>query len=170
MTHSTVEEETDHSLGFPVVIRNSPHRETEDGRTVFDVPFGEYQHAALIELVRKPGPWTGSQVEFVRKWLRESMEAFGARADVSNPAVCKWEQKGDSATGMTKGTEYLLRVQVAHELRENDVIDAGTFQRLVMEAMKFDRDHEPEPIELDGRDLVGDDWGDDPAERNAAAG
>lgn len=170
MPYHTVKKDIDHSLGFPVVIWNSPRRETENGRTFFDVPPGEYQRAALVELVRTPRPWTGSNIEFVRKWLRESMEKFGARADVSNPAVCKWEQKGDSPTGMAKGTEYLLRVQVAQKLRDDGVIDDDTFQRLVTDAMKFDRNRDPEPIELDGMELVGDDWGDETTGRNAAAG
>jgi DNA-binding transcriptional regulator YiaG len=155
MTHKTIEEETDYSLGFPVVIRNSPRRETDEGRTVFDVSLSRYQHAALVELVRLSRPWTGSNVAFVRNWMRESMDRFGARADVSNPAVCKWEQKGDSPTGMVKGTEYLLRVHVAHELRKSDVIDAATFRRLVVEAMDFEEDGEWKAFKLDGRDLVG---------------
>ena len=170
MTYSTVDKDIDHSLGFPIIIWNAPRRETDVGEAIFDVSPRRYQHAALVELVHTLRPWTGANVEFVRKWLRDSMEAFGERVDVSKPAVHKWEQKGDSPTEMAKGTEYLLRVQVAHELHEANVIDAGTFQRLVTDAMHFDRQQEPEPIELDGMDLVDDDWGNDTTKRNTATG
>lgn len=168
MRYSTIDKDIDHSLGFPVVIWNSPRRETDVGETVFDVSPKRYQHAALVELVRTSRPWTGGNVEFVRKWLRDSMEAFGQRVDVSKPAVHKWEGKGESTTGMAKGTEYLLRVQVADELHERGVIDDDEFRELVIAAMKFDRQRDPEPIELDGMDLVDDSWGGEAANHGAS--
>ncbi len=170
MNYYTDDERIDRSLGFPVVVRNAPMYASESGHTVFDVSPDEFQHAVLRELVAARRPWTGDNLHFVRMWLGDSMEDLAGRADVSKSAVHKWEQTDDDPTGMAKGTEYLLRVQVAHELRDRGAITAGALQRLVERAMYFDRDRTPEHVELDGMELVGDEWGDGSSDRDAAIG
>lgn len=170
MKYYIEDKRVDHTLGFPVVVRDAPMYDSDAGHTVFDVPPDEFQHAVLEALVGTRRPWTGDNLHFVRIWLGDSMEDFAGRADVSKTAVHKWEQKDDQPTGMTKGTEYLLRVQVAHELRDRDALTPGSLQRLVERAMYFDRDRTPEPIELDGMQLVDDEWGDESADRGAATG
>lgn len=79
-------------------------------------------------------------------------------------------RRSDSSTGRNKGTVYLWRVQVDHELRENDLLDVQKCWRLVVEARKLDRDREPAPIALDGRDFRIDYSGDATTERDAVAG
>jgi len=153
----------DDSFGFPVVIRNAPKR-SYGGRWTLDVGLETLNRAVLVELVRSAGPWTGAAVRFVRHWLGDTLQEFADRVGVSHPAVINWEDAGDEATPMSKGNEYLIRAQVAAQLRAGGHISESEFADLVSEAMTFETERDPEPIELDGMELVADDWGDGEAE------
>jgi len=153
------QEQLDGSFGFPVVIRNAPKR-SYDGRWALDVGLETLNRAVLVELIRSTGPWTGGAVKFVRHWLGATLQEFADRVGVSHPAVIKWQDAGEESTPMSKGNEYLIRAQVAAQLRAEGHITESEFADLVSEAMIFEPDREPEPIEIDGMELVADDWGD----------
>lgn len=158
MSYQTEEMRMDESFGFPVVIHDAPKREY-DGRWALDVGIEALNRAVLVELVQSPGPWTGAEVTFVRHWLGDTLEEFAERVGVSHPAVIKWEDAEEEPTPMGKGNEYLLRSQVAAELREAGAIDESTFAELLSRAMEFEPEREPAAVEIDGTDLVDDDWG-----------
>lgn len=149
----------DESFGFPVVIRNAPKR-SYDGRATLDLGLETLNRAVLVALIRSPGPWTGGAVKFVRHWLGDTLEEFADRVGVSHPAVIKWEDAEEASTSMSKGNEYLIRAQVAAQLRADGHLGESEFADLVSEAMDFEPDADPEPIEIDGMDWVDDDWGD----------
>ena len=100
-------------LGFPVLLLN-PRMVKVRGERVPDVNLRHLQEAAFRLLVAKPGRLTGSEVRFIRKFLRMRQADL---ADVLNMAnhsvVSQWESRGDEAAGMDYNTEVVLRVWMA---------------------------------------------------------
>jgi len=100
-------------LGFPVLLVNPKMVKVRSER-VPDVNLRHLQEAAFRLLVAKPGRLTGSEVRFIRKFLRMRQADL---ADVLNMAnhsvVSQWESRGDEAAGMDYNTEVVLRVWMA---------------------------------------------------------
>lgn len=172
MKYRLEEKRVDESCGFPVVIWNAPKviYEERGDTEALDVGPEALMERVTLELIETPRPWTGNEVRFIRHWLDETLEEFGQRVGVSHAAVHKWEGKADSPTAMGKGNEYAIRVEAARALLESEVIDEHEFVELSGRAVAFDPNRPPEPIELDGLDLVDDDWGDGTDRTNAATG
>ncbi len=65
----------------------------------------------MIEaLVLKPSRLTGNEVHFLRLFLEMTLVHFAERFDVTHPAVLKWENSENHATGMSWTTEKDLRL------------------------------------------------------------
>jgi DNA-binding transcriptional regulator YiaG len=170
MKHQTESKHIDHTLGFPVVIWNAPKVEYDDrDMEALDISPRNLTRRVIRDLVATPRPWTGDEVQGVRKWLRDTLRELADRLGVSHVAVSKWQDAGDAATHMSKGSEYMLRMEAARRLLDADAIDDHEFVELSARAASFDPNLDPEPIELDGRDLADDDRPDDSPDRNAAA-
>jgi len=169
MNYRIERKRTDHSIGFPVVIRHAPKVVYEErDMEALDVAPGELTERVVRKLAAVPFPWTGNQVRAVRLWFDDPLRDLADRLGVSHVAVKNWQDAADAPTNMAKGTEYMLRMDAARKLLENEVIDEREFVELSARAAAFDPDREPEPLEIDGLKLVDDDWGDD-VDRNSAA-
>lgn len=101
----------DTGLGFPVTLRNVPMVKVR-GEWVADINYNSYMRAVLLELPGKKGALTGSEVRFVRQYLKLTLEKFAFRFNVSHAAVLKWEKAGNKATRMGWSTEKDLRLFV----------------------------------------------------------
>jgi len=100
-------------LGFPVLLVN-PRMVEVRGERVPDVNLRQVQEAAYRQLVCKPGRMTGSEVRFIRKYLRLRQSDFAAVLNMANHSVVsQWESRGDEAAGMDYNTEVVLRVWMA---------------------------------------------------------
>jgi hypothetical protein len=100
-------------LGFPVLLVN-PRMVEVRGERVPDVNLRQVQEAAYRLLVCKPGRLTGSEVRFIRKYLRLRQSDFATVLNMANHSVVsQWESRGDEAAGMDYNTEVVLRVWMA---------------------------------------------------------
>ncbi|MBM4398018.1 MAG: hypothetical protein FJ087_20315 [Deltaproteobacteria bacterium] len=100
-------------LGFPVVLVN-PRMVEVRGERVPDVNLRQLQDVAFRLLVGKPGRLTGSEVRFIRKYLRMRQADLARVLNMANHSVVsQWESRGDDAAGMDYNTEVLLRVWMA---------------------------------------------------------
>ena len=107
-------------LGFPVLLVDPPMVEVR-GELVPDVNLRHLQDAAFRLLVAKPGRLTGSEVRFIRKYLRMRQADLARVLNMANHSVVsQWESHGDDPAGMDYNTEVLLRIWMAARLGLTD--------------------------------------------------
>ncbi|MFT5433661.1 MAG: DNA-binding transcriptional regulator YiaG [Myxococcota bacterium] len=100
-------------LGFPIVLVDPPMREIR-GVMVPDVNMRMLQDSVFRLLVVKPSRHTGSEVRFIRKYLRIRQVDLARTLNQANHSVVShWEKRGDGEAGMEYNTEVLLRVWMA---------------------------------------------------------
>ncbi len=100
-------------LGFPVLLVNARMVEVQ-GQRVPDVNLRHLQEAAFGSLVKKPGRLSGSEVRFIRKYLRMRQTDLAKVLNMANHSVVsQWESRGDEPSGMDYNTEVVLRIWMA---------------------------------------------------------
>lgn len=100
-------------LGFPVLLVNARMVEVR-GERVPDVNLRHLQEAAFRLLVAKPGRLSGSEVRFIRKYLRMRQADLAKVLNMANHSVVsQWESRGDDPAGMDYNTEVVLRIWMA---------------------------------------------------------
>jgi DNA-binding transcriptional regulator YiaG len=100
-------------LGFPIRLVNVRMVEVR-GQQVPDVNMKTLQELVFRRLVDKPARLTGSEVRFIRKYLRLRQADLAEVLNMANHSVVsQWESRGDEATGMDYNTEVLLRLWMA---------------------------------------------------------
>lgn len=73
-------------LGFPVLLVNARMVEVQ-GQRVPDVNLRHLQEAAFSSLVKKPGRLSGSEVRFIRKYLRMRQTDLAKVLNMANHSV-----------------------------------------------------------------------------------
>ncbi len=100
-------------LGFPIILIDPPMLEIS-GQQVPDVNMGQLQDKVFGLLALKPARLTGSEVGFIRSYLRMRQVDFAATLNMANHSVVsQWESRQDSPAGMDYNTEVLLRLFMA---------------------------------------------------------
>ena len=143
------DEYIDRSLGFPVEIREAPMRKFR-GEWVLDIAPDVLQTRVLWQLVTGEEPLTGNHIRFIRHWLEETQQRFGAPLEVSGAAVSKWEDREDQPTGMKKSTEFQIRMRVTRQLLDRaDAPTSTDFRDIYDQTSAFDPDRVPHTVVLD---------------------
>ncbi len=138
----------DHSLGFPVVLKNAPLIRVR-GEWALHVNYNEYQKLILNLLAHKPTRLTGDEVKFARKFFEMTVRAFAERFSVKHPAVLKWEKKGATFTQMAWSTEKDIRLFILDELKES-----ATELRSLYRSLKNVASEAGDPVMINGKDLA----------------
>jgi transcriptional regulator with XRE-family HTH domain len=92
----------------------------------------------------KPARITGSEIHFIRTYLKMTLADFGARFSVSHPAVKKWEKTADQATAMKWSVEKDIRLFILDRLAVNASAIGKLYRELGTEAKGPSK-----PIKLD---------------------
>ena len=106
----------DDGFGFPVVLHNVPMVRVR-GIWTPRINYNNLARDVALALARKPARLTGNEIRFVRLHFEMTLEAFGARFDVSHPAVLKWERAGDSPPALKWPVEKDIRLFVVDRLQ-----------------------------------------------------
>lgn len=109
----------DKGLGFAVELRDVPLISFRDD-WVLDVSPDDIASAVYRHMHSFAGRFTGNHIRFIRHHNRMTMEEFADRFGVTQPAVQKWERKGDEPTGMAWGTEKDIRLMIAEQTTSSD--------------------------------------------------
>lgn len=128
-------------FGFPITLVNVPMIEVM-GVWTPHINYNKLQKVLLLALAHKPGPLTGNELRFLRKYFELNMETFGKLFGVTHAAVSKWENKGDQPLNTDINTERCLRLFIMDHL---DVKDED-FRRIYKEVADQDI---TEPKKLD---------------------
>jgi DNA-binding transcriptional regulator YiaG len=101
------------ALGFPVWLVGFKMKKVR-GNEVPDVNMKKIQGQAFKALILHQHRFTGSQVRFIRSYLRLTQNEFAREINVNHSSVSIWESKGDDLTGMETNTELILRLYMLH--------------------------------------------------------
>ena len=134
-------------LGFPVLLVNARMVEVQ-GQRVPDVNLRHLQEAAFSSLVKKPGRLSGSEVRFIRKYLRMRQTNLAKVLNMANHSVVsQWSPVATSRQAWTSQHRVVLRIWMAAR--------AGLADRLLdlieneLKDLSSDAAHEPLRITMD---------------------
>ena len=108
----------DHGFGFPICLHNVPMVKVR-GVWTPDVNYNELTRAVAISLASSKKLLTGNQIKFIRQFFEMTLKDFGARFNVSHPAVIKWEAQKNKSTKMDWSTEKDIRMEIVSRVRQN---------------------------------------------------
>lgn len=98
-------------LGFRIFLLNSPMLTLPDGSECPAPNMKKLQETAFRALAKKPNRLSGSEVRFIRKYLRMTQVEFANWLNMSNHSVVsQWESKDEHLSGMDYNTEIILRL------------------------------------------------------------
>ncbi|MGE0174657.1 MAG: hypothetical protein AB7T49_17825 [Oligoflexales bacterium] len=138
----------DHSLGFPVILKNAPLIRAR-GEWALNVNYNDYQRTILQLLAHKPTRLTGNEVAFVRKYFEHTAREFASRFSVKHPAVLKWERKNNASTQMGWSTEKDIRLFILDELKEK-----ASEVHALYRSLKDAADGSTKPIVVNGDEIA----------------
>lgn len=107
-------------LGFPIMLIDPPMIEIR-GHLMPDFNMGQLQDTVFALLARKTARLSGSEVGFIRAYLRMRQVDFALLLNKANHSVVsQWEAKQDEPSGMDYNTEVLLRLIMATQAGMGD--------------------------------------------------
>jgi len=130
-------------LGFPVVLHNVPMVRVR-GKWTPLIDYDALARRVLLALARKPARLTGSEIRFIRLSFEMTLGAFGARFDVSHPAVLKWERVGHGPPSLKWPVEKDIRLFILDRLGARP----AAFKALY-DALREAASATPGPLEID---------------------
>lgn len=122
-------------LGFPLVLLNVPLINVR-GTLVPNINFNQLQKAVLFELARKPSPFTGCEVKFIRQFMQMNFTEFANRFGVTHASVIHWEKSMDSFAKIQPTTELCIRLCILEDLHAKDRLFRNTFRDFNYAEMK----------------------------------
>ena len=133
----------DEGFGFPVVLRNVPMVKVR-GIWTPRINYNKLARDVVLALAKKPTRLTGHEIRFIRQHFEMTLEAFGARFDVSHPAVLKWERAGDKPPALKWPVEKDIRLCILDQLRARP----KAFKELY-ETLREEAEAPSKPLEMD---------------------
>jgi len=109
-------------LGFPILLVDPPMVHVR-GHEVPDVNLRLLQETVFHLLLVKPARFTGSEIRFIRKYLRLRQADLAELLNRANhTVVSQWESHEDEPAGMDYNTEVVLRICMAAQSGRSDEI------------------------------------------------
>jgi DNA-binding transcriptional regulator YiaG len=117
-------------LGY-VILKNLPTRVSKDKTigTIIDLEPREIEKQIALELINQRIPIRGTEVEFLRKCLKLSMEKFAGQLGLTGASILKWEREPKKR--LARINEFAVRALVAEHLgispvRISDLLDLAS--------------------------------------------
>lgn len=133
----------DNGFGFPVVLLNVPMVRVR-GIWTPRIDYNKLTRNVALALAKKPTRLTGSEIRFIRQHFEMTLQAFGARFDVSHPAVLKWERAGNKPPALKWPIEKDVRLFILDRLRARPKAFKDLYETLREEAAAPSK-----PLEMD---------------------
>lgn len=106
-------------LGFPIDLIGVKTRIFR-GEILPDLNHRELEDRVFKILLWHHALFTGSQLSFIRGYMKLSQKKFAAMLGLKTHAtISGWESKGNRATGMPGTTELVIRLLMAELIKED---------------------------------------------------
>lgn len=141
-------------LGFPIMLLNFPLVEVR-GVQVPDIDYNQLQRNVLLALCRKPLPFTGNEVRFIRQYLQMTYTEFAKRFGVTHASVIHWEKSKNSFAKIIPTTELCIRLCILDVLHAKDKLFRETFRNFNYSEFKIQKNQTTDDyITLDSKELT----------------
>ena len=118
-------------LGFRIFLLNSPMLTLPDGSECPAPNMKKLQETAFRALAKKPNRLSGSEVRFIRKYLRMTQVEFASWLNMANHSVVsQWESKDEHLSGMDYNTEILLRLLMEARISKKSILSINKINKL----------------------------------------
>lgn len=105
-----------HGFGFPVLLKGVAYKGEGPDRYL-DIPHEQVSKLLLDAILRKPNPWTGAELRFVRKEMDLTQGQFAKLVHAKSYSnVVSWEGRENESTGLSEQAELYMRLRVVSEL------------------------------------------------------
>jgi DNA-binding transcriptional regulator YiaG len=118
-------------LGFRIFLLNAPMLTLPDGSKCVAPNMKKLQKTVFRELAKKPNRLSGSEVRFIRKYMRMTQGEFASWLNMANHSVVsQWESKGDHLSGIDYNTEILLRLLMEAQISKKSILLSNEIEKL----------------------------------------
>lgn len=138
-TTKTQKRFTYEGFGFPVVLLDVPMVKVHAGVWTPRIDYDALAKNVLLLLAQKPTRLAGSEIRFVRQHFEMTLKDFGARFDVSHPAVLKWERAKDAPPALKWPLEKDIRLFILDRLGVRPKAFKAAYEGLRKEAKRAPR-------------------------------
>lgn len=140
-------------LGFPVILINCPIVDVR-GVVVPDVDYNILQKSVLLGLCRKPVPFTGNEVKFIRQYLQMNYSEFAKQFGVTHASIIHWEDSANHFAKIQPTTELCIRLHVLDVLHANNKLFRETFRNFDYQEFKVQKNRTAdEPLTIDSKTM-----------------
>lgn len=123
--------------GFPIIIVNPKYRIVHGDKTL-DINHNEIFRRIFVALLVKPGPFTGNEIKFLRRYLDMTQTEFSKRFLMKDDhaRISLWENRKDEPTGMEVIVEAGIRMHMATTIETiNKVAYQETLDRMIADGL-----------------------------------
>lgn len=118
-------------LGFRVYLLNAPILTLPDGSKCTAPNMKKLQETAFHALAKKPNRLSGSEVRFIRKYMRMTQAEFARWLNMANHSVVsQWESNGEHLSGMDFNTEIILRLLMEALISKKSTLPMNKIENL----------------------------------------
>jgi DNA-binding transcriptional regulator YiaG len=127
MKTKKLEKYTYEGLGFPIQLKDVLMVKFE-GKYHPKIDVRKVSESVIRELPFQNEKLTGSQIKFIRSFLRMSLREFAKEVvKESHTAVNKWEKFGDKSTNMDDNIEMILRLFLIEKFCSKTIAQKNNF-------------------------------------------
>lgn len=119
----------DEGFGFPVVLLNVPMVKVREIWTP-KIDYNKLAKSVALALAAKPARLTGNEIRFIRQHFEMTLSDFGARFDVTHPAVVKWEGAGEKPPKLKWPVEKDIRLFILDREHERPMAFGRLYKAL----------------------------------------
>lgn len=135
-------------FGFPITLVDIPIKMIM-GQEVLDIDMYKLQISVLKHLIFKATPLTGSQLRFIRKFLKLSTTDFAKKLGVTHPTILSWEKE---EAYINPTADMCVRIEVLKLIQDEDLRKFITL--ISAEILNLHKKEKEAPIEIDRQQLI----------------
>lgn len=135
-------------FGFPITLVDVPIKMVL-GQEILDIDMYKLQINVLKQLIFKATPLTGSQLRFIRKFLRLSTTDFARKLGVTHPTILSWEKE---EAHINPTADMCVRIEVLKLIQDEDFRKFIT--QISAEILAMHKKEKEEPIEIYRQQLL----------------
>ncbi len=135
-------------FGFPITLVDVPIKMVM-GQEILDIDMYKLQISVLKHLIFKATPLTGSQLRFIRKFLKLSTTDFAKKLGVTHPTILSWEKE---EAHINPTADMCVRIEILKLIQDEDFRKFIT--QITAEMLSIHKKEKEEPIEIDHQQLI----------------
>jgi DNA-binding transcriptional regulator YiaG len=135
-------------FGFPITLVDVPIKLVM-GEEILDIDMHKLEISVLKHLIFKATPLTGSQLRFIRKFLRLSTTDFAKKLGVTHPTILSWEKE---EAHINPTADMCVRIEVLKLIQDEDFRKFIT--QVSAEILARHKKEQEAPIQIDRQQLI----------------